>query len=157
MEWDELRMDRIIEIRASRRDAIAGGLRVDAKCEQVDLDGTSFAISWIIHIDDPLQQHWSFCAGVFGGKQTAARAMEKLKCFGEGTYFAHAHPAARRIAADLHAALIAKFAGTLFRVLRRRAFQRAVLARVRAKLLLSSVAFSGLPEVAVHEICSKWL
>lgn len=63
-----------------------------------------------------------------------------------------------RMAADICAAMIATYTMTLFRLLRRRAFRRAIRNRVRAKLvLLRAPLFRSLPDVLLLNIGQQWL
>lgn len=153
MTWDELRL----VIRASRIDALTG-LHIGAKCV-----GAHWIIIYCSAPDDveEVLQKWSCHVGGFSVK---ALTVQKLRWIGKGWYFrrlddADADAAMRRLAADLSVVLAAKFAaGTLFRLLRRRAFSRAICVRVRARLVLSRAPlFVDLPEDLLRNIVRQWM
>lgn len=131
--WDESsNLERVLQLSAGRRDADSGH-RVHCRVVCFDLFAT---LAQLVFMDATLTAVWT----VVVYPATVSNVTEKLRAFGAGEIFtALGFPGAdgvRRLAADLHAALVARSARTLFRVLRRRAFRHRVVALVRTKLLL---------------------
>lgn len=154
--WDECKLDRVLQLSARRRDAVSGH-RVHCNVVCFDLFAT---LAQLVLTDATLAVVWA----VVVYPATVSNVTEKLRAFGAGEIFVGGDAAGfpgvdgvRRLAADLHAALVARSARTLFRVLRRRAFRHRVRARVRSKLLLgNSRVFCDL-SADLQRAFSAWL
>lgn len=154
--WDELKIDSLADVSASRRDAITGiPIRIYSH--------VSYA-----YVGKPVIIHWALVTpmlhmGLFGHELSEIRrALKYLSTIGRSGAFHHADgpttEASRRILADLRCELCSKFARRLFRWLRQRAFRRNMRSRVRAKLVITrSVVFGGLPAEIVRSIAQVWL
>jgi hypothetical protein len=153
--WDELHLEHMSGIRARRRDSITGievGVRVFVR--------ELFLFAYrpgLVRRELRLGPYWNCGSGIIKHLQDFDRM---------GTYFELEErfvtrletASIRRMAVDLCTELRAKFARTLFRMLRGRVFRRRVSACVRAKLVLSrSDAFRGLPDVLMRSIGAAWL
>jgi hypothetical protein len=168
-EWEELQLGRLHDVHASRLDALTGQ-RVTASCKRVALDHDHSYLGVVLtcslpHNVDHVFQTWSCSAGAFGGKYTAFLARMRMRWIGEGVHYfpdtaqnIDGELAMRRLALDLSAVMFVKFGGTLFRLLRSRAFRRAIRNRVRAKLVLSRAPlFGDLPEALQQTIARQWV
>ncbi len=147
-------MDRVLELSARRRDPVTGN-RVQCKVMCFDLFAT---LAQLVFTDAEQNQVWS----VIVYPATTSNVAEKVRAFGAGEIFRTEGgfpgvDAARRLAKDLSAALVARSARVLFRALRRRAFRRRVRAHVRTKLLLGrSNIFCDL-STDLQRALSAWL
>lgn len=149
LEWREKHQKCVI-IRVSRRDALTG-LHINAAFRKFDSRFEGDYCTWTVWCLAP-DVLWSF-----GGVEKFAIpgllafcARFKVHSRLRGT---SCDDAMQRVCADLAAA-----AKTLFRLLRRRVFRRAIRKRVRASLMLRHASQLGsLPEVLLRIVVSQWL